>query len=220
MGIFGLRGRAIHKVRDLVTEHVRWVGETLRAMHQAVEAFLAGEGWEALEERAVQVHRQESRADDARRDAETTLVRGALLVGTRRNLLDVLDVLDLVANNAEAAVDFLVYQRVAVPTILFPLIQEFLNGLEEEWNTLQRAVEAFLAANAEDTVRLCDEVDQRESHLDDIHRRLILRLFATDIPLAEKMQARDFLHHLEACANAMEDVADLLTVAVAASLSF
>ncbi|MCS7239958.1 MAG: DUF47 family protein [Candidatus Bipolaricaulota bacterium] len=220
MGIFGLRGRATHKVRELVAEHVRWVGETLRAMRQAVEAFLAGETWEALEERAVEVHRQESRADDARRDAETTLVRGALLVGTRRNLLDVLDVLDFVANNAEAAVDFLVYQRVAVPNILFPLIQEFLHGLEEEWHTLQAAVDAFLSANAEETVRLCDEVDQRESHLDDIHRRLILRLFATDIPLAEKIQARDFLHHLEGCANAMEDVADLLTVAVAASLSF
>jgi uncharacterized protein Yka (UPF0111/DUF47 family) len=63
-------------------------------------------------------------------------------------------------------------------------------------------------------------VDQRESYLDGVHRRLILRLFALDIPLAEKIQARDFLDHLEACANAMEDVGDLLTVAVAASISF
>ncbi len=220
MGIFGLRGRAVQKVRDLVCEHLHWVEETLSAMGQAVEAYLGGEGWEALEERAVNVHRQESRADDARRAAETALVRGALLVGTRRNLLDILDVLDLVANNAEAAVDFLVYQRVSVPEILHPLIRDFLSGLQEEWKILRSAVEAFLAANAEETVRLCEEVDQRESFLDGIHRRLIMRLFALEMPLAEKIQARDFLNQLEACANAMEDVGDLLTVAVAASLSF
>jgi predicted phosphate transport protein (TIGR00153 family) len=220
VGIFGLRGRAVHKMRDLVGEHLRWVEETLNAMAEAVEAFLAGTPWEALEERAVEVHRRESRADDARRDAETALVRGALLVGTRRNLLTVLDVLDLVANHAEGAVDFLVYQRVAVPAVLHPLIREFLKGLSEEWEALRAAVAAFLSANAPETVRLADEVDQRESRLDDVHRRLILRLFATDLPLAEKIQARDFVNHLEACANAMEDVADLLTVAVAASLSF
>lgn len=220
MSIFGLRGRAVRRVRDLVGEHLHWVEETLGAMRQAVEAFVTGESWEALEEKAVEVHRRESRADDARRDAEMTLVRGALLVGTRRNLLNILDELDRVANSAEAAVDFLVYQRVAVPEILHPLIRDFLNGLSEEWEKLKAAVEAFLAGDAAETVRLSEEVDHLESHLDEIHRRLILRLFATETPLAEKIQARDFLGHLEGCANAMEDVADLLTVAVAASLSF
>ncbi len=215
-----MRGRAVHKVRDLVQEHLHWVEETLGAMRQTVEAFLAGDRWEALEERAVEVHRRESRADDARRAAETALVRGALLVGTRRNLLNILDNLDRVANSAEAAVDFLVYQRVAIPEILHPLIRDFLSGLREEWESLRAAVAAFLGADAAETVRQSDEVDQRESHLDEIHRRLILRLFSTDLSLAEKIQARDFLGHLEGCANAMEDVADLLTVAVAASLSF
>ena len=220
MGIFGLRGRAVQKVRDLVEAHLHWVGETLAAMNGAVLAFLSGESWEALEEKAVEVHRRESRADDARKEAEITLVRGALLVGTRRNLLNVLDELDLVANSAEAAVDFLVYQRVKVPEVLHPLIRDFLQGLNDEWSTLCQAVQAFLSANATETVRLSDEVDHKESYLDDIHRRLILRLFSVDMPLAEKIQARDFVNHLEACANAMEDVADLLTVAVAASLTF
>lgn len=219
MGIFGLRGRAVQKVRDLVEEHLHGVQETLGAMSQTMEAFLAQEGWEALEERAVEVHRRESRADDARREAETALMRGALLAGTRRNLLHILDDLDLVANSAEAAADFLVYQRVGVPEILHPLIRDFLKGLGEEWACLRAAVTAFLSADAAETTRQSDEVDHWESHLDEIHRRLILRLFATDLPLAEKIQARDFLGHLESCANAMEEVADLLVVAVAASLS-
>jgi len=146
VGIFGLRGRAVQKVRDLVEAHLHWVGETLAAMNEAVSAFLSGESWEALEEKAVEVHRRESRADDARKEAEITLVRGALLVGTRRNLLNVLDELDLVANSAEAAVDFLVYQRVKVPEVLHPLIRDFLLGLNEEWTTLCQAVRAFLSA--------------------------------------------------------------------------
>ncbi len=219
MGIFGLRGKAGARVQALVEEHLRWVEATLAAMRETLEAYLAGEGWDMLEERAVGVHRQESRADDARKTAEVQLVRGALLVGTRRNLLNILDALDLVANSAEAAVDFLVYQRVAVPEILHPLLRDFLRGLEEEWRILREAIQHFLAGKTQETVRLCDEVDHRESHLDEIHKRMILRLFSTDLPLAEKIQARDFVDKLEACANAMEDVSDLLTVAVAVSLT-
>lgn len=219
MGIFGLRGKAGARVQALVEEHLRWVEATLVAMRETLEAYLAGEGWDVLEERAVGVHRQESRADDARKTAEVQLVRGALLVGTRRNLLNILDALDLVANSAEAAVDFLVYQRVAVPEILHPLLRDFLRGLEEEWRILREAIQHFLAGKTQETVRLCDEVDHRESHLDEIHKRMILRLFSTDLPLAEKIQARDFVDKLEACANAMEDVSDLLTVAVAVSLT-
>lgn len=219
MGIFGLRGKAGQKVQELVEEHLKWVEATLSAMREAVEGYLAGEGWESLEERAVQVHRQESQADDARKSAEVRLVRGALLVGTRRNLLNILDALDLVANSAEAAVDFLVYQRVEIPALLHPLIRDFLAGLMEEWQVLRQAAQSFLAGQAQDTMRLCEEVDNRESHLDEIHKRMILRLFSTEIPLAEKIQARDFLEKLEACANAMEDVSDLLTVAVAVSLA-
>ncbi|MEN3010544.1 MAG: DUF47 family protein [Candidatus Bipolaricaulaceae bacterium] len=220
MGILRGHGRAGQRVQALVEEHLRWVEATLLAMREAVEAYLAGEGWEKLEERAVHVHRQESRADDARKNAEVQLVRGALLVGMRRNLLDVLASLDLVANSAEAVVDFLVYQRVAVPALLHPLLRDFLQGLVEEWGTLRAATQSFLAGQAKETVRLCEEVDHRESHLDEIHKRMTLRLFGTDLPLAEKIQARDFVDKLEACANAMEDVSDLLTVAVAVSLTF
>jgi len=220
VGIFSVRGKTGRRVQALVEEHLRWVEATLSAMREAVEAYLAGEGWEKLEERAIHVHRQESQADDARKNAEVQLVRGALLVGTRRNLLNILDALDLVANSAEAAVDFLVYQRVAVPAILHPLIRDFLQGLTEEWRLLREAAQSFLSGKAQDTVRLCEEVDHQESHLDEIHKRMILRLFGTDLPLAEKIQARDFVDKLEACANAMEDVSDLLTVAVAVSLTF
>lgn len=220
MDVFGMQGRAVQKMQTLVGEHLRWVEETLLAMAQTVEAYLGGEKWEVLEERAVEVHRRESRADDARQAAETALVRGKLLAGTRRNLLNVLNALDLVANNTEAVVDFLVYQRVFVPESLHPLVQNFLAGLQEEWKILRAAVEAFLAGKAEETVRLCKEVDQRESFLDEIHRRSIIRLFGLEISLAEKIQARDFLNHLESCANVMEDVSDLLTVAVAASIPF
>ncbi len=220
MRIFDLRGRTRLRVQNLVEEHLRGVEATLGAMRNAVEAYLAGEGWEKLEEHAVHVHRQESRADDARKTAEVQLVRGALLVGARRNLLDILDALDLVANSAEAAVDFLVYQRVAVPLIIHPLLRDFLQGLVEEWCLLREAMQSFLLGKAQEAVRLCEEVDHQESRLDELHKRLTLRLFSTDLPLVEKMQARDFVDRLEACANAMEDVSDLLTVAVAVSLTF
>lgn len=215
--IFGLRGRSARQVRDLVAEHLNWVEAALLAGTKAVEEYLGGKPHEELEEMAIEVHRKESRADDARKAAEVALVRGALLVGTRQNLLAIIDQLDKVANAAEAAVDFLVYQRVAVPGILSELIQEVLRSLKEEWAELREGVQAFLASDAEKALEKAEQVDRLESHLDDLHRRLILRLFSTDLPLAEKIQARDFLDYLESCANAGEDAADLLTISLAVS---
>jgi uncharacterized protein Yka (UPF0111/DUF47 family) len=60
-----------------------------------------------------------------------------------------------------------------------------------------------------------EEVDRKESRVGELPRRAIARLFATDLPLAEKILAREFLEKLVEFTDRAEDVSDLVVMAVA-----
>ncbi|MBC7093791.1 DUF47 family protein [Candidatus Bipolaricaulota bacterium] len=207
------RGRVV-KVRGLVAEHLNLVEEAVASMARGVRAYLDGRPWEEVEELAVETHRREARADDVRRETELVLVRGALLAGTRKNLLDIVEGVDRLANAAEAAMDFLVLQRIKLPELLHPLIREIVDTIQDQMVDLKAAVTGLLDG-APDTMKRAAEVDRKESRVDEFQRRAIMRLFATELPLAEKILAREFVERLVEFADRAEDVSDLVIMAVA-----
>lgn len=205
------RGKGI---AQLVGQHLAQVEEAVATMARGVETALEGGAWDAVEELAVLTHRAESRADDVRRELERELVRGAYLAGTRRTLLDIVEAADGVANAAEAALDFLSLQRVRLPELLHPLVRDVLDTVRSQVKDVREAVEGLLRGDPE-TVARAEEVDRKESRVDDLYRRAVSRLFATDLPLAEKILAREFLDRVAAISDRAEDVGDLVVLAVA-----
>lgn len=210
----GFRRNRRSEVRDRVVGHLALVEEAAAKMAQGVRAHLDGRPWEEVEELAIETHRRESRADDVRRAAERELVRGAFLAGTRRSLLDVIDGVDRLANAAEAAMYFLALQRVALPELLHPLIRDILETMLSQMGDVKAAVVGLLDGDAA-AVQRAEEVDRKESRVDELQRRAIARLFATDLPLAEKILAREFLEKLVEFSDRAEDVSDLVVMAIA-----
>lgn len=205
------RGKGI---AQLVGQHLAQVEEAVATMARGVETALAGGAWDVVEELAVLTHRAESRADDVRRELERELVRGAYLAGTRRTLLDIVEGADGVANAAEGALDFLSLQRVCLPELLHPLVRDALDTVRSQVKDVREAVEGLLRGDP-GTVARAEEVDRKESRVDDLYRRAVSRLFATDLPLAEKILAREFLDRLAEVSDRAEDVGDLVVLAVA-----
>lgn len=201
-------------VRDRVVEHLTLVEEAVAKMAQGVRACLAGRPWEEIEELAIETHRRESRADDVRRATERELLRGALLAGTRRSLLDVIEGADRLANAAEDAMYFLSLQRVALPELLHPLIRDIVETMVGQMGDVKAAVTALLDGDAA-AIQYAAEVDRKESRVDELQRRAISRLFATDLSLAEKILAREFLDRLVEFSDRAEDLADLVVMAIA-----
>ncbi len=188
--------------------------QTVRTMARGVEMSLQQAPREALEEIDVECHRWESRADDARREVELVLVKGALLSSTRRFLLDIIEGVDQMANTAEHTLDFLVLQRIVVPELLHPLVRDMVQVTLEQLGDLKDAVLGLVRRDKE-AVRKAGEVEQKESRVDELLRRGILRLFATPLPLAEKILVREFLEKLASLSDRAEDVSDLVVMAVA-----
>ncbi len=208
------RRSPVSKVRDLVVEHLGLVEEAVTAMAKGVHAYLDGRPWDEVEELTVETHRWEAKADDARRATERELLRGTLLAGTRRSLLDIVEGVDRLANAAEAAMYFLTLQRISLPDLLHPLIREAVVEIQAQMADVKAAVVGLLEGDPGTTKR-AEEVDRKESRVDELQRRAITRLFATDLPLAEKILAREFLEKLVEFSDRAEDVADLITIAVA-----
>ncbi|HEU69021.1 MAG TPA: DUF47 family protein [Candidatus Acetothermia bacterium] len=207
------RGRA-SKVRDLVAEHLATVEEAVAAMARGIQAHLDGRPWDEIEEIAVETHRKEARADDVRRTAEREIVRGALLAGTRRSLLDIVEGVDGLANAAEGAMYFLSLQRIALPDLLHPLIRDALGTIQDQIGDVKAAVLGLLDGDPA-AIKRAEEAERKESRVDELQRRAITRLFATDLPLAEKILAREFLERLTVLSDRAEDVSDLVVMAVA-----
>ncbi len=202
------------EIAQLVGQHLAQVEEAVVTMARGVETALTGGAWDAVEELAVLTHRAESRADDVRREIERELVRGAYLAGTRRTLLDIVEGADGVANAAEAALDFLSLQRVSLPELLHPLVRDALDTVRSQVKDVREAVEGLLRGDP-GTVARAEEVDRKESRVDDLYRRAVSRLFASDLPLAEKILAREFLDRVAVISDRAEDVGDLVVLAVA-----
>lgn len=205
------RGKGI---RELVVEHLAEVEAAVSTMTRGVRACLEGRPWNEIEELAVLTHRAESRADDLRRAAERELVRGAFLAGTRRSLLETVKALDQLANAAEAAMFFLSLQRVALPELLHPLVRDAAETMESQMGDVQAAVVGLLDGHPA-AIQHAEEVDRKESRVDELQRRMVARLFATDLPLAEKILAREFVDKFVEVSDRAEDVADLVVTALA-----
>ncbi|MCX7750747.1 MAG: DUF47 family protein [Candidatus Bipolaricaulota bacterium] len=208
------RRRRGMEIAELVGQYLARVEEAVATMARGIGAALDGGPWDAVEELAVLTHRAESRADDLRRELERELVRGAYLAGTRRTLLDIVEGTDQVANAAEAAVDFLALQRVSLPPLLHPLVRDALDTVRSQVVDVREAVEGLLRGDP-GVVARAEEVDRKESRVDDLYRRAVSRLFAIDLPLAEKILVREFLEKLAAVSDRAEDVGDLVVLAVA-----
>ncbi len=202
------------KVHDLVVGHLAQVEEALAAMAKGLAAVLDGRPWEEIEELAVLTHRAEARADDLRRAAERELVRGAFLAITRRSLLDIVEGVDRLANAAEAAMYFLSLQQIRLPELLHPLVRDAVATMVGQMGDVKAAVMGLLTGDPA-AVQHAGEVDRKESRVDELQRRAIARLFATDLPLAEKILVREFLEKLVEFSDRAEDVADLVVMAVA-----
>jgi uncharacterized protein Yka (UPF0111/DUF47 family) len=79
---------------------------------------------------------------------------------------------------------------------------------------VKAAVEKLLEGE-KGVVQRAEEVEHKEGRVDDLERRCMSRLFATDIPLAEKLLVRDFVERLVEISDRAEDLSDLIVTAMA-----
>lgn len=200
------------RVEELVNRHLTLVDATLRTFQEAISAYLDGDP--KAESLAQQVHEHESRADDVRREVIAELLQGALLGNYRGDMLRLVEQTDLLANTADSLVNYLVLQRIRIPTSIQGQVRQICDKSIAILDELCVAVRA-LFSDMRHVLKHTGQIEKLEGEIDQIEKAVIRDLFKMDLPLAEKLWIRDFIGHLAQLSDRAEDLSDLIEIIVA-----
>lgn len=207
------RGKA--KVEKLVVEHLAQVREAIGFFGQATHAHFVDGDKDKAKHFALETHKAEGKADDTRRDVEMSLISGALFAPARRQILEVVERVDSLANAAESTLDYLLVQRVMVPEELVEGTIEILDETLEIFEDVERAIHLLFSGPREKTLECTERIEKREGTIDHIERKLTKRLFELNIDLSAKLHVLGYITELVRISDRAEDLADRIALVIA-----
>lgn len=202
-------------VRDLVFDHLACVSTALQSFEKATRAYFVGSDHEKAAEFARETHRAESGADDIRRTVEKAMITGALLPPSRRQILEVVERADTLANAADASLDTLLLQQIKVPEAVVPQILEITEETLAIFKDVECCIQSLFAGKPEDALQCADRIEQGESRVDKKEQATLKQLFSMDIDLAEKLHVARYLADLVKISDRAEDLADRISLIIA-----
>jgi predicted phosphate transport protein (TIGR00153 family) len=208
------------KVKKLIDEHVKKVGECLDCFESCFEAYFQGE-FAKVQTIHDNCDHIETEADVQRREIGDYLFSGAFLPIERKDIYMMTDCVDEIANKAETACDVVVYQSPEVPEDYVKTLREIVEIIMEMFGIFQDAVklyEPYDALQVHDVLAAIKEkinsIGVMESEIDKKEEALLMTIFRSVLPLANKIQMESFLRRIAEISDVIEDAADRLYVLV------
>lgn len=203
------------EIESLVLEHLGYVDATLQAFSRALTAYLSQADTETAEAFALDTHRAEGQADDARRRIEAQMLSGSLLPTSRKDILQIIEQVDRLANAAEEILDVLLLQRIQVPDEIMPEITE-IGELSDRVFVEVKAAVTSLFQKIDEALVHTRAIEHLEGQVDHLERKATQKLFQLDIELARKLQVSGFIQRLVRLSDRAEDLSDLIELIAAA----
>ena len=194
-----------------IDEFLDVLGDSNLTFKQAVNHYLQDGMSERFVEKRHQISDLETRGDDLRRKILTDMYAETLMPDARSDILNLLTSLDNIINKLEEA---LWYFETEVPDI-----PEKFNASYQELTDLScSAVETLILASRaffRDAPAIKDHMHKvlyYEAESDEVVTRLRREIFASDLPLPNKIHLRFFAERIVWIADIAEDIADELSI--------
>jgi predicted phosphate transport protein (TIGR00153 family) len=142
-----------------------------------------------------QTHKVESKADDTRYEIETMMYAKALIPESRGDVLGLLEAIDQIPGLFELILYMIQTQRLSTPDFLVLDIKELIRVSLECCDLLIKEVEALFKKSG-DIRSLVSNIDNNESQCDHIERRIITRIFDSDLDPFQKLQLKEMVIQL------------------------
>jgi len=209
--VFWKKGK---RIEELVLRHLRQVDTALGTFHEALLAYVIDRDIPRAKALALETHKAEGRADDIRREVERELLAGALLAPSRRDILEIIEQIDRLANSGETVLDTLLIERMEIPSEIVPYVEETAAATEKIVAEVNEAVRC-LFHNVSEVVEHTRAIERLEGEIDRHVREAMRTVFKMEIDLARKLQLRNLLEQLEDLSDRAEDLSDRIDVMVA-----
>jgi predicted phosphate transport protein (TIGR00153 family) len=142
-----------------------------------------------------QTHKLESKADDTRYEIETLMYAKALIPESRGDILGLLEAVDQIPGLFELILYMIQTQKLAIPDFLVMDVRELVSVSLQCCDLLVKEVEALFRKSG-DIRALVATIDNNESHCDHIERRIITRIFDSDLDPFQKLQLKEMVIQL------------------------
>jgi predicted phosphate transport protein (TIGR00153 family) len=139
-----------------------------------------------------QTHKHESRADDLRDEINELMYRRALIPESREDIMALLEKVDEIPRSFEQILNMIRTQRIGFPEFLILDVQELIRVSMESCDLMAKQIDVWIKKK-EGVRALMSTIDQNESHCDHIERRIIVKIFETDIEPFLKLQLKEMI---------------------------
>ena len=135
-------------------------------------------------------HKYESKADDIRDEVNLLMYGRALIPESREDIMGLLEEIDGIPRHLEQVLNLIRTQKLTVPEFLILDVRELLRVSIESCDLLIKQVGVMLRKEA--GIRtLMSTIDHNESHCDHIERRIIIKIFDSNLDPFIKLQLKE-----------------------------
>ena len=150
-----------------------------------------------------QTHKFESKADDIREEITTLMYGKALLPESRGDIMRLLEEVDVIPRVFERVLYMIKMQKLSIPDFIVPDIEKLVSVSLASFDLTLKQIENFLKRHREIRA-LVATIDYNESECDHIQRRIITKVFDSDLDPFLKMQLKELI----SCIGEISDQAD------------
>lgn len=214
MGFFDFFTRKQRRVQDLVGKYMDvWIG-CIRSFRDSWDVYVTEGRSEEFYFRVKETHKEESRADDLRREIELELYSKALIPESRGDILGLLESVDALLSEAERVLYDIQLQNVDIPDDIKGAFDKMVDVTCSCCEVVNKAVRLIFCGDGKTNglAILANEIDNLESEADHLERRLIRTIFKSSLPDGTKLILKELVRQLAEVTDHAEHVGDRLTI--------
>ena len=199
------------KLLDMLNRYLAVVNGTTDEFAAAFHHLLEKGIDEHFKVLGTQTHKMESNADDLRREIELLMYEKSLMPESRRDLLEVIEMIDKIPNSEEAILSILISQNIPPLDQIKEGISELLEVSIETVALVVKMTNACFQGDGsiDELARL---IDNNESVGDHLERQMIQKIFSQEISIGEKMLQKEYVMQLGSICDLCEATKDKLII--------
>ena len=183
------------QIESLIYDYLDNLKMTEQNFHEALNSCLKNGVCGDFDFLIKQTHKFESKADDIREEIKAVMYGKALIPESRGDIMGLLESIDEIPRILELILHMIETQKLVIPDFIVSDIKELIKISLDSCALLFKEV-SVLFKKIEGLRALVSTIDHNESHCDHIERRIITKVFDSDIDPFQKLQLKEMIIHM------------------------
>lgn len=181
-----------NRVEVLIFEYMDTLKLIQESFLDAINSCLEDHKCDEFEFLITQTHKHESRADDIRDEINNLMYSKALIPDSRGDIMRLIESIDMIPHLFERVLFVMQTERVSIPDFISLDVKELIRISLECCDLLSKQMTLYLKQKL--GIRaILSTIDTNESHCDHIERRIITKIFGSDLDPFIKLQLKELI---------------------------